>query len=471
MRKILLLFIPLIISGCFRVGPDFKFPCVDKQSSWTDTRAVSLTPSILMGPWWYRYNDPTLNALIDFALMRNYNLKAAGYQIIAARANLGFAAGEQFPQTFQLEGAALRTHISSNAPNTLIIDRNYWDFILGLRIGWELDFWGRFYRGVQQAYGQFLSSEDDFLNVKRILISDIVFAYIQLKTVLQRIKSLDSNIAIQERSAEIAQVRYEGGLDSELDNAQAVSLWKESIAQKETLEISVKQFSTTLAILAGVTPEAFLCLFSIDNNQVEIPTDATVSFPCQILWQRPDLRSTVDLLYAQTAAVGIAVSDLYPHISLLGFFGLETSTSHTTANRGSKSLFNAKSITYTFGPSFTWQFFSFGRIENQIIEQCALLKEGIANYRNQVLSVYKEVEDALTFFAESINATRNLEISYKAAKRAVDISTLQYEEGIADFTRVLNSLQLQVDTEDRLAQSQGDIALAYATLYSALGVF
>ena len=136
-----------------------------------------------------------------------------------------------------------------------------------------------------------------------------------------------------------------------------------------------------------------------------------------------------------------------------------------------KDFFSKNSLTFFYGPSFAWPFFSFGRIENNIREQYALLCEGIALYRNQVLVAYKEVEDALTFFAKSIQQTNDLEESFAFAKRSVDISTLQYQEGIADYSRVLNSLQLQVTIQDQLDQAQGDIGLGFANIYRALGVF
>jgi outer membrane protein TolC len=180
----------------------------------------------------------------------------------------------------------------------------------------------------------------------------------------------------------------------------------------------------------------------------------------------------LDLLFAQNARVGVAVSDLFPRISFTGFLGLEcASDTHTTANQCGKHFFSRSSLSFFYGPTFAWPILNYGRLENNIREQYAILNEGMALYRNQVLEVYKEVEDALTFFVKSIEETAELEVSFKYAKRSVDISTLQYQEGIADYSRVLNSLQLQVTAEDTMAQALGNIGLAYANIYRSLGVF
>lgn len=473
MSKALSILMMLLLTACFRVGPDFESPEATSQESWTEQSShIAPSEETDLGPWWQNYKDETLNALVDYALEENWKLEAAAYRILAARANLGFAIGEFFPQTQQAEGSLIRDHISANAPNTLGIDRDFLDGISGLRIAWELDFWGRFYRGVQAACGEYAATHEDYRDVQRILISDIVLAYVQYKTFQNRIAILERNVAIQFRSAEIAKVRWEEGYESELDYAQAVTLWKETQAQKTSLEIELKRTLTSIAILAGLTPEEFACEFTINADPLHIPTDAVIGYPAEVLYQRPDLRRSLDLLYAQNARVGIAVSDLFPRISFTGFLGLEcASNTHLTANQFGKHFFSRNSLTFFYGPDFAWPILNYGRLENRIKEQYALLNEGIATYRNQVLEAFKEVEDALTFFVKSIEETSELEHSFKYAKRSVDISTLQYQEGLADYSRVLNSLQLQVTVEDETAQAYGNIGLAYANIYKSLGTF
>lgn len=473
MLKILNFLFIFLLTGCFRVGPDYQSPGTTIQESWTEqSPQITIDQDIEIGAWWNNYQDDTLNALIDYALQENFTLEAAAYRIIAARANLGFAIGEFFPQTQQAEGSVIRKQISANAPNTLGIDRNFLDGILGLRFAWELDFWGRFYRGIQVAYGEYIATQDDYQDVQRIITSDIVLAYVQYKTFQNRIAILERNIAIQYRSAEIAKVRWEEGYESELDYAQAATLWKETQAQKINLEIELKRTLTSIAILVGLTPEEFPCHFTINSKPIYTPTDAAIGCPAEVLYQRPDLRRSLDLLFAQNARIGIAVSDLFPRISFTGFLGLEcASDTHSTANLRGKHLFSRSSLTFFYGPDFAWPILNYGRLESRIREQYALLNEGMATYRNQVLEAYKEVEDALTFFVKSIDETAELKDSFTYAKRSVDISTLQYQEGIADYSRVLNSLQLQVAAEDTMAQAQGNIALAYANIFRALGTF
>lgn len=474
MKKACLWVVSLIsLTGCFRVGPNFKPPQALVQLSWTEIAPrLAVHQNVEIGPWWHQFQDQTLDALIAYARQANYKLEAAAYRIIAARANLGFAIGEFFPQTQQAEGSFLRTHISANAPNTLGIDRDFGDGILGVRLAWELDFWGRFYRGVESAFGEYMATQDDYCDVQRLLIADIAFAYIQYKTLQNRIAILERNIVVQHRSAEIAKVRWKEGYDSELDYAQAVTLWKETQAQKSNLETELKRNLTSMAILVGLTPEAFISQFPMHSNPLVMPTAATIGYPAEVLYRRPDLRRSLDILFSQNARIGIAVSDLFPRISFTGFLGLECATdTHTTANQFGKHFFSRNSLTFVYGPDFAWPILNYGRLENRIKEQYALLNQGIALYRNQVLEVYKEVEDALTFFVKSIEETADLAQSFKHAKRSVEISLIQYQEGLVDYTRVLNSLQLQVASEDAMAQAMGNVGLAYTNIFKSFGSF
>lgn len=470
LKRFLLILIALL-PGCLHVGPDFRTPGKNYQESWTEnSNLFHLEECPCLEGWWENYHDEVLNELVIEALDQNYTVEAAAYRIIAARANLGIAIGEYFPQTQQLEGSLLRTHISANAPNTLTADRDFLDGILGLRVAWELDFWGRFYRGVQAAYGEYVAAQEDYKDVQRILISDIVLTYVLQNTIIQRKKSLDHNIALQYRSVEIAKVRWEEGYESELDYEQAVALWQDTVGRRAALETELKRTMTSLAILLGETPADFSCRFTARQDPLSVPDYAAIAYPATVICRRPDLQRALALLYAQNAEVGLAVAELYPKISFTGFLGLEcASDTHSTANLGHKHFFSRNSLSFVYGPAFSWPILNYGRLINRVRQQYAFLQTGVALYRQEVLAVYKEVDDAMTFFASSLEEASALEASYKAAKRSVAISTLQYQEGLADYSRVLNSLQLQVEAEDKLAQARGNIGIAYATIYRALG--
>ena len=99
--------------------------------------------------WWTVYHDPTLNRLIGYRVRADLTLMAAGTRVLEARAMLGVAIGELYPQTQQLGGNVGYNQASTVDPtsNPLHELENYWRASLGTQVAWEIDFWGNSARG------------------------------------------------------------------------------------------------------------------------------------------------------------------------------------------------------------------------------------------------------------------------------------------------------------------------------------
>ncbi len=135
----------LVIAGCTQVGPDFQKPDADINAEWELLESQQIKTQVTENiEWWHAFNDSTLNNLVDKAYAQNLSLEAAGLRVLEARAQLGIAVGSIYPQQQTATGSATYTDRSKNAPNTAGGDLSYWQYNLGLNIGWELDFWGAF---------------------------------------------------------------------------------------------------------------------------------------------------------------------------------------------------------------------------------------------------------------------------------------------------------------------------------------
>ena len=92
----------LLLVGC-KVGPDFAEPNATVAANWLEAGDPSVhTDRIDYQTWWTAYRDPTLDRLIDLAYRQNLSLLAAGTRVLEARAKLGVAIGEFYPQTQQI---------------------------------------------------------------------------------------------------------------------------------------------------------------------------------------------------------------------------------------------------------------------------------------------------------------------------------------------------------------------------------
>jgi len=464
----------LVNAGC-TVGPDYVKPEAAVESQWINQSDARVRQrEAKLGDWWKVFKDPNLDRLVEEARRQNLTLQLAGVRILEARAQLGIATGNEYPQLQQLNGDLGFQQISQHAPNTTrIIDRNFGSVGIGFDAGWELDLWGKFRRGVESSLANLDASVASYDDALVSLTAEVVRTYVLLRTSEARIQVARDNVKIQQRTLEIADALFSGGLITELDYLQAKSLLNTTLATIPPLQAGVRQAKNALGVLLGKTPG------SIDGYVAEArpipaaPAEVAVGVPADLLRRRPDIRLAERQLATQSALIGVAKADLYPHFSLLGSINLRASDAALTFASGGASelgdLFNAKSFQYFIGPSLSWDIFNYGRITNQVRVEDARFQQLIADYRSTVLNAAKEAEDATIGFLKAQEQRNELQQTYEAAKRSTELSLYQYQEGLVDYQRVLDSQRSLVSSQESLASISGDIATNLIALYKALG--
>ncbi|MCH9625214.1 MAG: Cation efflux system protein CusC [Chlamydiales bacterium] len=471
MRRFVILCSLIFCATACKVGPDFSPPCVLVEEEFLSCKNAHITcdePFCL--DWWSYFEDEILDCLIFMAESQNLTLKTAGMRILEARAQLGIAVGEFFPQLQEAVGSAQKVKISKHRPNTFPgTDFEYWDFISGLQAAWELDFWGRFRRGIESTEEGYLASLANYQDVLVLLLSDVATNYVLVRTFEERIEIIKKNIALQERSLEIVEARFEAGAVTELDVQQAKTFVFDTRSRLPVLENELQQTKNALAVLLGLTPELIECTLTEPGIIPIAPLTIAVGIPAELLSRRPDVRRALHLTASQSANIGVAVSDLLPRISITGFIGFQTVGGRPNfANRGGR-LFENKSLTYMFGPDIAWPILNYGRLTNQVRVEYALFYQRVLDYQNTVLIAYKEVEDGLSAFLRAHDEVDELDISVKSADRATELARTQYVEGIADYLRVLDSERSKLEVDERLKIARGKIALGLIATYRALG--
>lgn len=460
-----------IFSGCV-VGPNFTKPKAKLNDNWSQQEDARVQKqSTLTSQWWTTFNDPILNKLEEEAFAQNLTLRTAGLRIIEARAQLGIAIGQQYPQTQDAFGSITNQQISKNAPNSGPLDHFNWDYQVGFDAIWELDFWGKFRRGVEVDTANWAGSIADYDFALVSLTSEVARTYTLIRTSEEFIALANENIKVQQEGLQIAESRYRNGATTELDVMQAKTLLASTQASVPKLQISLKQAEDALSTLLGQPAGNIRAM--IDGTQAIPVTPYTINVvdPTELLKRRPDIRSAELAAAAQCARIGIAKADFYPSISIFGTIGFETSSlgGVTSSNAHFHNFFDGGSAFFAYGPSFSWPIFNYGRIENNVRVQDARYEEAITNYQNTVLNAVQEVEDSLTGFLKSQEAAVYDQNSVDAAKRSVEISMTQYREGATDYERVLDSQRALLEQENSLAQTQSDIATNYIAVYKAFG--
>jgi NodT family efflux transporter outer membrane factor (OMF) lipoprotein len=461
----------LLFAGC-AVGPDYIRPDAPAEEEWIDGDVPQVkTEPADFTDWWKVFNDPSLDSLIETAYRQNLPLRIAGLRIMEARAQLGVAVGSQYPQVQEVRGSANAVEISDNAPNSRLANKFYYDYQIGFDAAWEMDFWGRFRRGVESAEASYVASIAGYDNALVTLTAEVARAYVLIRTFEERIVIAQENVEIQKRSLEIAEARFEGGLVTELDFQQARALLNDTEATISRLKIGLRQAQHGLSILLGIPPTELKNVLVQAGPIPEAPPEVVVGIPADLLRRRPDIRTAELQAAAQSARIGVAKADLYPQFSLAGSIGLQSSEKGGIASNNAdfSDLFDSESITYFVGPTLRWPILNYGRIKNRVRVEDARFQQLVVNYQNTVLNAYREVEDALVGFLRSREQVTYLSDSVKASKRSVDLSLIQYREGLVDYQRVLDTQRFLTQEQDLLTSVSGEVALNLIAMYKALG--
>ena len=448
----------LILSGCTTVGPDFQSPTTAWDEGWVSPTLSGLAKTgEAPADWWRQFNDPALEALMTEVLATNPSLKIAGLRVLEARAQLGVAQSGLRPQQVVVNGAG---GYGASAPGgAAISDFDALFGSAGISGGWEIDFWGRFRRGIESADANYFASTadyDDALILLRAQVAQLYFAY---RTNQERLAIARQNAAFQKRSVEIAQTLFRNGATDELDLLQARTQNLGTLATIPPLETSLQQTRNALATLLGRPPGDLPELALSPDKLPAIPEPLAVSIPADLLRRRPDIRAAAFRAGAQSARIGVAKSDLYPHLSIFGAFSLTRTTMGGLSNSTDVGL----------GPSVSWNILDFGRIHNGVRVEDARFQQALEAYEATVLQAAREVDDASVAFARGREQTVVLDQAQQAARRALDIAMIGYKEGFVDFERVLTSQAALLNQQERYVSNRGQTLASLAGLYQALG--
>jgi NodT family efflux transporter outer membrane factor (OMF) lipoprotein len=285
---------------------------------------------------------------------------------------------------------------------------------------------------------------------------------VELRTVEQRLQVARNNADLQTESARVAQARLDAkAADSELDTPQAKANLGSTLAAVEALEIQRRQAQNRLAVLMGMPPHDLTYLL---NGPAAIPTapeTIAVGVPAELVWRRPDVRRAERIVAAQSAEIGIATSELYPHISINGTMDWQAAQF--------SDVFKSSAFGGTIGPTFRWNVLNYGRLLNNIRGQDARFQQSVANYQQTVLRANEEAENAVVAYLHYTDQIKVLEESARQAREAERVAQVKYREGEIDFNRLFTVQQLLLNQQERLANAHGNAAQSIVDLYRALG--
>ena len=461
-----------ILSGCM-VGPDFARPDSKVQTQFSQpsksefTQEIPTHPGTSLNPvqWWLAFKDPTLSTLLARAAKDNLSLQNAALRIYQARASLGVADATLLP-TVGLGGSAARTNQPSALTQATGASPYSNSQSLIVQANWEIDFWGKYRRGIQSASSSLIATAAAFYAADTSLASEVANTYISIRNYEALYGVATTNLALQAESLRIAQSRYKNGATSLLDLSQAQSQYEQTKADIPAIIASLKKSQYAMSLLLGELPNYYEENFGKSKGTITPPRSLEVGIPKDLLRRRPDVLQAEYAAAAQSALIGVNVAALYPSFSLSGYFGFQNATFN---NSSQGSLFSWDNRNTSISGSFMFPLFYRGAIVDQIRVQDAVFQQSVLTYQNQVLLAQKEVEDALISISTTRSSAEDLKKSVTAAQQAASLALDRYKAGQNDYNTVIIAQQQLLAVQNSLVQTTTNNLLGYVAAFKALG--
>jgi multidrug efflux system outer membrane protein len=461
-----------LLGGC-KVGPNYAPPQTAVPPAWGElpqqsaaaTAKIASTPtgeSASLSDWWTTFDDEKLNSLIERSVGMNLDLRLAVARVREARAQRGVVSADLWP-TINTNASASRSRNSENSFGGISggpgVESSLYE--AGFDASWELDVFGGIQRGIEAADADIAASVEDYRSVLVTLLSEIALNYMELRGSQRQMAIAQANLDVQTETLGITRSRYEAGLVSDLDVARAEAQVETTRSRIPALEASARQSIHLLSVLLAQPPMTLMEELSVEAPIPEAAPEVPVGLPSDLLRRRPDIRRAERQIAAATARIGVATADLFPRFSLTGSFGLQSSQLSTLANSGSSF--------WSIGPGVRWPILDWGRIRSNIEVQNAREEQALIAYEQTVLTSLREVEDALVAFLREQSRRQSLEKAVASNRRAVDLATQLYQQGLSDFLSVLQAQRDLYASEDAMVQSDLAVSTNLVRLYKALG--
>lgn len=408
--------------------------------------------------WWKVFHDSTLDSLIQIAIIQNNSAIKAINQMEMARLNWRIQQGKFFPN-LSLGGGWNRQKSSGTTTGEPQSWAGYWDAAISM--SWEIDVFGSIRLRAEAQKENFMASQEEYNATMISLCAQVAIAYFNLRQYQQELEVLQHNSASQKQVVNITEVRYQTGLASKLDVAQAKSVYYNTQASIPSIEAGIIQYINSLAVLIGVYPNEIRNMLSTPKPLPDYVEAVGIGLPANLLRRRPDIRAAERSIRAQAASLGASKADLLPKFSLNGSIGY---AAHET-----RELTKRKSMTWQLAPSMTWTFFSGGQLYNASRLARVQLDEAINQYNQTVLTAVQEVDDAMSAYSNSIKQAVALREVIYQGRETLKLSLELYKQGLSPFQNVLDAQRSLLSYENSMVQAKGYSLICLVRMYQALG--
>ncbi|UCD48547.1 MAG: efflux transporter outer membrane subunit [Phycisphaerales bacterium] len=461
----------LLISGCM-IGPGYERPETVAEMAprfvHSESRALDVDEVIERDRWWERFGDPVTADLVREALENNYDLQAMAARVLQAQASLAEARGRLWPEvSYDLTRTRGKTYIDLGDFGEMAGGGGGGGFSFitttwsqNVSISYLVDFWGKLRRARRGAWADMLVAEASRQALVNSVVATVIQARVDIATAQRRLAIARANTESRQRTYDITERRYRGGLVGPVEVRLARANLEQARAQEPGVELTLAMTRSALDVLLGRRPGASE---NLPETLPDLPdlTPIPVGVPAALLDRRPDVKAAEFSLWAANERVGASLAQLYPDLTLTGSYGASSSEW--------ENIWNREFEVYSAITNLAAPIWKGGQIRAQIRAAKARYEELASEYVGTVLKAMQEVEDALAGEKLLLVQVEHRKLQFEESEAAEELSRRRYERGVESLLTVLEAERNRRIAEEQLTILRSQIWATRISLHLALG--
>lgn len=411
------------------------------------------------GQWWRAFRDPVLDELVERATASSPTAQAAAARVRQARALAGIAAAARSPQVDVGVGASRARPSDASlglADGTPVPAANL--YRAQLTASYEADLFGRIGAAASAAGHDAAAAQAAYRSALLALQADVAQTWLRLRAVDEELETLERAVRLRDESVRLTQRRFELGDIGEFDLSRARTELSAARAEVAAVRRQRATLEHALATLVGTTPAQFE--LKAVGQASELP-QVPAGLPSALLERRPDISAAQQALFAANARIGEARAARFPSLTLTALAGSETGTG--------ANLLTAGARTWMAGALLAMPLLDGGRNRANVGRAEAARDEALANYRQQVLAAFREVEDNLAGLRLLSDQARETDDAVVSARRSAELALKLYQAGRSGYVELLDAQRNLAAVERNAALLRGERAVTTVALVRALG--
>lgn len=411
--------------------------------------------------WWEAFGDPMLDSLVVRGLEANYDIASALRRIEVARADIGQARAAYYP-TLGVSAGWSRTGISGVADRGPGGDATWTSAFAGeATVSWEPDVFGKITARVRQSKASLRVTRAEFDGVRLSIAAQIASAYISLRMSQELYAVAEEHSRSQQHVVDMVQARFDAGLASKLELAQARTVYYSTQAQVPLLLADIDSYINALGVLLGCGPEGLPEAVVASGTMPGCKQVVPASVPMDLVRRRPDVAQAEAQVASDAAALGVAKKDYLPSLTIQGSVG-------TQAHRAG-DLFTSRSLTYSIAPTLSWTVFEgFGR-KFATESARAQMEADVNAYNQSILTAVEDVRNALSSYRRASEYIATLDNVIEQCQEAMRLSVDLYKEGLTPFSNVVDAQLNLLEYQSTAVSARARAATSLVNLHKALG--